>query len=232
MDVSDYAQDAAFVRGTVLRATLFDRLAAGFFLSHPEGMAITLGAGLCTRRSRILASLPSSHAVDWVNLDLPEAIRLRERHMDEATAGRNLACSILDPAWLDLVGLQSGRPVLFLMEGVCPYLLKAPLENLLQRLAERLQQSRSAGQLVLDYVHSDLVHLPMEVGGMRLPVVCGFDSAEEIARLHGSMRILSEEHPFSSFSTRHRLFEAAFQAVRRRWPYALLSLGLGKEGDG
>lgn len=232
LDVSGYAQDAAFVRGTALRAALFDRLAAEFFLSHPQGMAITLGAGLCTRRSRILASLPGSQAADWVNIDLPEAIHLRERYMDAPSAGRNLSCSILEPAWLEQVGLRPGRPVLLLMEGVCPYLAKAPLETLLQGLAERLQQSRSMGRLVLDYVHSDLVHLPMDVGGMRLPVVCGFDTAGEIARLHRSMRILSEEHPFSSFSNQHRLFEAAFQAVRRRWPYTVLSLGLGKEGDG
>jgi O-methyltransferase involved in polyketide biosynthesis len=232
VDVSGYARDPAFVRGIVRRAALFDRLATEFFQTYPNGMGVTLGAGLCTRRSRILAGLSPHQSIDWLNIDLPEAIRLREQYMGAATAERNLACSVLDLTWLESAGLQPGRPVLFLMEGVCPYLPKAPLEALLQRLAEHLEQHGGVGQMVLDYVHPDLAHLPMQVGGMQLPVVSGFDSAEEISQLHGAIQVLSEEHPFSSFSPQHRHFESAFRAVRRRWPYTVLRLGLGGKDHG
>ncbi len=219
-----YAQDTAFVRSVVLRSLRFDHLAAEFLAQHPGALCIALGAGLCTRRSRLGAR---GNAARWLNVDLPDAIALRERHMAAADNEAHLACSILDTAWLDAADLAQARPVLILLEGVCPYLPQAPLQALLAQLAQRFTGAgRPACAIVLDHVHPLLAQRPMQVGGMRLPVLSGFEDAQQLARLHPSIRVGFEEHPYAAFSQQHQLFEAAFQAATGQRPYAIVRLDL------
>ncbi|MDP0947498.1 class I SAM-dependent methyltransferase, partial [Klebsiella pneumoniae] len=80
-----------FVRSVVLRTQLFDRLTTQFLSAHPSGLCIALGAGLCTRRSRLAALAGTAR---WLNVDLPDAIALRDQYMDGDET--RLACSILD----------------------------------------------------------------------------------------------------------------------------------------
>lgn len=231
LDLSAYVRDPAFVKGVVLRAALIDRLAAEFFAAHLSGMGISLGAGLCTRRSRLRACLAHG-GVDWCNVDLPDAIRLREQHVIPSDGERNLACSALDPAWLDLASPATGRPVFVVMEGVCPYLPQGPLEAMLHRLAEWFSRRGAACVVLLDYVHPILASMPVQVGDMRLPVVSGFEDAARIADIHPSIRVISEDHPYSRFSEQHRLFEAEFLAKTGRWPYTVARFALGSPNAG
>lgn len=222
--------DAAFVRSVVVRAQLFDRFTAEFFAAHPSGLCIALGAGLCTRRSRLAAG--TAPGARWLNIDLPDAVRLREQYMASDADESNLACSVLDTAWLDAAGLPGERPVLVLLEGVCPYLPQAPLEAMLRQLAERFAHGGPPCVVVLDQVHPVLARLPMQVGGMQLPVVSGFKDAAQLAGLHPSMRVLSEDHLYPQFSEQHRLFDATFQATTGARPYAVFRLALGAPGPG
>lgn len=228
-DLSAYAKDAAFVRSVVLRAALFDRYAAEFLAAHPAGLCITLGAGLCTRRSRLGAAVTANSR--WLNIDLPEAISLRAQHVARHEGESDLACSVLDDAWFDAADLPGERPVLAMLEGVCPYLPQAPLEALLRRLAGRFEHTTTPCVVVLDHVHPVFARMPMEVGGMRLPVVSGFEDGARIAGLHPAMRVLSEDHIYAQFSEQHRLFEAAFRATTGAWPYAVVRLALGLKDD-
>jgi O-methyltransferase involved in polyketide biosynthesis len=230
-DLSAGTRDEAFVRGVVLRAALIDHMAAEFFAAHPLGIGITLGAGLCTRRKRLGPRVARSGGVDWLNVDLPDAIRLREQHVQADEGERNLACSILDPAWLDLADLPAGRPVLVMLEGVCPYLPRAALEAMLLQLASRFEACKSASVVVFDYVHPVLARQPVRVGGMHLPLVSGFEDSARIAAIHPSIRVVSEDHPYSQFSESHRLFEAAFRAATGRWPYTVARFALGPPHD-
>jgi O-methyltransferase involved in polyketide biosynthesis len=230
LDLAAYAGDAgdaAFVRGVVLRTALIDRFAAEFFTAHPHGIGVTLGAGLCTRRSR----LGARSGIEWLNVDLPDAVRLREAHVAPAEQERNLACSVLDPAWLDAVALHGDRPVLLMLEGVCPYLPQAPLEAMLHRMAEWFGRRSATCVLVMDYVHPILARMPVQVGGMHLPVVSGFEDSARLAAIHPSIRVLSEDHLYAQFSEQHRRFETAFQATTGQWPYTVARFALGSPHD-
>lgn len=222
-----HAEDMAFVRGVVLRSLRFDQLAADFLAAHPSGLCITLGAGLCTRRSRLE---PQPGAAHWLHVDLPQAMALRRQwlHRPDDGTGSDLACSILDPAWMDAADLPGHRPVLVLLEGVCPYLPQAPLQDMLRQLAERFAQAGAPPcSIVLDHVHPLLARQPMQVAGMQLPVLSGFENSGQLARLHPAIRVGFEEHPYARFSQRHQLFEAAFHATTGERPYAIVRLDLG-----
>ncbi|WP_244160511.1 MULTISPECIES: class I SAM-dependent methyltransferase [Delftia] len=218
-----HAADPAFVRSVVLRTQLFDRLTTQFLSAHPSGLCIALGAGLCTRRSRLAALAGTAR---WLNVDLPDAIALRDQYMDGDET--RLACSILDTSWLDAAALPGSQPVLVLLEGVCPYLPQAPLEAMLQQLAQRFAAPGSPPcTVVLDHVHPALARLPMQVGGMRLPVVSGFADGAQMERIHPAIRISLQEHLYARFSQQHQLFETAFHATTGQHPYAVVRLELG-----
>ncbi len=218
-----HAAAPAFVRSVVLRTQLFDRLTTQFLSAHPSGLCIALGAGLCTRRSRLAALAGTAR---WLNVDLPDAIALRDQYMDGDET--RLACSILDTSWLDAAALPGSQPVLVLLEGVCPYLPQAPLEAMLQQLAQRFAAPGSPPcTVVLDHVHPALARLPMQVGGMRLPVVSGFADGAQMERIHPAIRISLQEHLYARFSQQHQLFETAFHATTGQHPYAVVRLELG-----
>lgn len=225
-----YAQDLGFVRGVVLRSLLFDRLTAEFLQAHPSGLCITLGAGLCTRRTR-LADIGG--AARWLHIDLPQAMALREQHMPDAEPGTHLAESLLQPSWMDRAGLPGERPVLVLLEGVCPYLPLQPLQDLLRLLAERFNRPQAPPcKVVLDHVHPLLAGRNTQVGGMQLPVLSGFENAQQLAALHPAIRVDFEAHPYGSFSAGHQMFETGFHAATGARPYAVVRLALEETSHG
>lgn len=228
LDVPALARDAGFVRGAVLRTGWFDRIASMFFAAWPDSTAVTLGAGLCTRWGRLRPRLPRPLSIRWLNIDLPEVVAWRGRHAPPGEAEENLACSALDPAWLDHAALPPGRPAVVFLEGVCPYLPQAALEAMLSRLAARFDERGAPGWLVLDFIHPALTRQPLRVGGIDLPVVSGFHGVGRILGLHPSMRLIEQEHPFSRFSPGHRRFEEAFRAAFDCPPYAMACLGMGR----
>jgi O-methyltransferase involved in polyketide biosynthesis len=219
--------DAGFVRGVLLRARWFDEQARAFFLAHPGGTAITLGAGFCTRWHRLRPLLPEPGPLAWWNLDLPSVIAWRRRYMPQGRGEQLLPASLLDTAWLDRVGLATGRPVLLLLEGVCPYLPQGPLEALLATLAARLEADGIAARLLLDFVHPAWTRWTTREQNVELPVCSGFEDVGHLTALHPSIHVLALDHPFARISAGHRGLDETFRAVWGQRPYTQACLALG-----
>ena len=130
-DFAGIRYPAADVLFTILRVRQFDRRARAFLAAHPGGTVVSIGCGLDTRFDRVDDGL-----VTWYDLDLPEVIALRRELLAETPRCRSLACSALDPAWMDAVG-AAPSPYLFLAEGVRPYLQAADIRRLVRALQAR-----------------------------------------------------------------------------------------------
>ncbi len=115
----------------MLRHREFDRYARDFLARQPQGVVVHLGCGLAARFDRV-----DNGQVEWYDLDLPEVMALRRKLLGgEAPRYHLLACSALDPAWRQTVGVHRPRPFLFLAEGVFMYLKEAEVQALLRALA-------------------------------------------------------------------------------------------------
>ena len=116
----------------VLRTREFDRHARDFLARHPQAVVVHIGCGLDARFERV-----DNGQVEWYDLDLPQVIELRRKLIgDEGARHHLLGCSVLDSAWLDTVGVQRQRPILFLAEGVLMYFEGAQVKSLVRRLRE------------------------------------------------------------------------------------------------
>jgi O-methyltransferase involved in polyketide biosynthesis len=115
----------------------FDRYVRDFLSRHPEAAVVHIGCGLDTRFERVCSEQPDNGRVEWYDLDLPEVIALRRKHLgDEGGRYRLLACSVLEDAWLNAVSVHSQRPFLFLAETVFVYFTEAQVKSLVLKLRD------------------------------------------------------------------------------------------------
>jgi O-methyltransferase involved in polyketide biosynthesis len=97
------------------RAAAIDRTLQLWLECHPDGIVVSLGEGLETQRQRV-----DNGRVRWLTVDLPDAIRLRERFLTPNDRFRHFAGSALEPGWMDAVDATSS--VFVIAQGLLMYL--------------------------------------------------------------------------------------------------------------
>lgn len=175
----------------VMRAREFDRRARGFLAQHPQATVVHIGCGLDTRFERVRREAPAGQAVTWFDLDLPEVIALRRRLIPEGDRRRYLGASVFDSTWLDDVGANAERPILFLAEGVFPYFEESQVKALFLAFLARFPGS----ELVCDAMTPLMVR--MNNLQLRFDNVCarlhwGLPHARDVERWGEGIRVLDE----------------------------------------
>jgi O-methyltransferase involved in polyketide biosynthesis len=126
----------------LLRNRQFDHITKDFLTRYAEASVVYLGCGLDTRFMRV-----DNGQVEWYDLDLPEVIGLRrELISDESGRYHLLACSALDPTWMDVFTIRKERPFLFLAEGLFMFFEELQVISLVMALKNNFPGS----ELVFD----------------------------------------------------------------------------------
>lgn len=137
-DFSKFEQGWSSQLAVVIRAGHMDRIVQNFIKTHPYAVIVNLGAGLCTRFSR----LQPAH-VHWYDVDFPDVIDLRRQvfaacdGQDTREHNHRVAKSILDFTWMDEIDRKPKQPMMVLYEGVAMYLTEAENKALLQQIQTR-----------------------------------------------------------------------------------------------
>jgi O-methyltransferase involved in polyketide biosynthesis len=144
------------------RAVEIDRALRSWLDRHPEGIVVSLGEGLETQCRRV-----DNGRMRWLSVDLPDAIRLRERFFAPTQRFRHIAASALDPVWMDAVAASSD--VFIVAQGLLMYLAPARVRQLFISIANRFPGSA----LIFDTIprwFSDLTLVGWnQTAGYRLP---------------------------------------------------------------
>ncbi len=136
------------------RAAEIDRALRSWLKQHPDGCVVSLGEGLETQRQRV-----DNGRMHWLSVDLPDAIRLRERFIAPTHRFRHIAASALDPVWMDAVHPSSG--VFIVAQGLLMYLEPESVQRLFTSVADRFPSS----EIIFDTVpcwFSDLTRLGLD----------------------------------------------------------------------
>jgi O-methyltransferase involved in polyketide biosynthesis len=140
VEALDYPFERQFGAGELgqwqaLRALCFDREIERFLAEHPDGTVVALGEGLETQFWRV-----DNGRVQWVTVDLPETVRLREQLLPARTdRQRTIACSALDETWMDQV--DPSRGLLVTAQGLFMYFQPADVHGLLRVCADRFPRA-------------------------------------------------------------------------------------------
>lgn len=138
------------VTTVTLRIRHFDQVVTTFLEREPEGIIVSLGCGLSTRRSRV-----DNGTMRWVDLDLPAVIQLRQRYFEDTQRFRSIAKSVLELDWMDQLPDDSGKRFLFVAEGLFPYLPEDGIRDLVTGLHRRF----SGAGLVAEFASRKVVRL-------------------------------------------------------------------------
>jgi hypothetical protein len=132
------------------RAAEIDRALRSWLKHHPDGCVVPLGEGLETQGHRV-----DNGRLRWLSVDLPDAIRLRERFMAPTHRFCHIAASALDPVWMDAVDPQSD--IFIVAQGLLMYLEPETVCRLFTSIADRFP----ATEIVFDAVPRWFSHLTL-----------------------------------------------------------------------
>jgi len=142
------------MRGCVVRAQLYDFEIAGFAgRGHRRLRVVEVGCGLEDRSRRLAGQLPDGTTVEWVYVDLPAVVALRER-LGVGAGAVNVAVDIREKGWMrDLPGAD--LPTVVASEGLSYHLDRGEVAGYLDGIAEGCP----SGSLVITDFMSPLLKL-------------------------------------------------------------------------
>jgi len=121
---------SALAQAQALRVQRFDTEVRRFLAANPDGTVVALGEGLETQFWRV-----DNGGVDWVTVDLPEVIEVRERLLPPGGRRTLIARSAFDESWMDEVDGAAG--VLITAQGLFMYFDFADVERLVGAIRRR-----------------------------------------------------------------------------------------------
>ena len=204
----------------IMQTREMDRYARDFLSRHPDAVVVHIGCGLDSRFDRV-AELNSQ--VEWYDLDLPEVIELRRKLVgDEGGRYHLLGCSVLEPAWLEVVSVHRHRPFLFLAEGIFMYFEGEQVRSLVLTLRDHFP----GAELVFDAWRPYEIWLGNFVLGGLLR--WGFWRGQELEGWGDGIRLLDEWGYFDRPEPRLHSFRWMAPIFRLLKPMRIFHFQLGE----
>jgi O-methyltransferase involved in polyketide biosynthesis len=150
--------------GVAVRTELFDNVVQSFLTEHPNGLIITLGAGLCTRALRL-----DNQQAQWISIDLPPVQPYWDNLIGDSERNHFITRSAIDFTWIDLVlKAKQDRELLVVVEGLFMYLSEVDVK----RIVLNIQQNFPTAQLVVEVsgkfvVNNTWLHRPVAITGAK-----------------------------------------------------------------
>jgi len=207
-----------------VRTEIFDEIVRQFTSSHPNGTIINLGAGLDGRYDRLR---PAN--VSWYDLDLPDAIELRQQFFSDGPHVKMISSSAFDWKWMD--SIEGNPPVLVLAEGLFCYCKEDEIKELFERLYRRWPGTLIAFQSLCPA----LVGREKKVGAVnqtQARFTWGIDSGLEVSRWNPSFRLLREEFLVDRHKKRwHKLSRYFWLPWVRSWFRRVMKVSVVELGN-
>jgi O-methyltransferase involved in polyketide biosynthesis len=173
--------------GIAVRTELFDKVVQKFLTEHPDGLIVTLGAGLCTRALRL-----DNQQAQWISIDLPPVQPYWEDLIGDTDRNHFITCSATDFTWIDRVlETKQNREILFVVEGLFMYLSESEVKNIMLNI----QQSFPTGQLVVEVagkftVNNTALHRPIAITGAKFN--WGINDCREMETWGNGIKLLNQ----------------------------------------
>ncbi len=126
--------------GICLRCGFFDEATRAFVSQRkPQSrvLVVEVGAGLSTRRARVLPTQQQSPPIRWVSFDLPEVMALRGQLERPCCQSLHLSGSVLLPDWADHLPEADPKDTLLIAEGLLMYLTPQEVGQVIQHWRQR-----------------------------------------------------------------------------------------------
>ena len=124
----------------IARSIYFDKKISEFISVNPYATVVNVGCGLDTTFDRT-----DNGKINWIDLDLPDAIYLRKQYFQESGRRRTVAKSVFDTSWYDEI--MTRDKVMLLIAGVIYYFS----ESEIRRLFSEIHSFIPGAEVIFDY---------------------------------------------------------------------------------
>jgi methyltransferase (TIGR00027 family) len=177
------------IRMMAVRTAVFDEQVRNFLEKTPDGLVVNLGAGLDTRFHRL-----NNNRVEWIELDLPGVIRLRQKLREpESERHRLIAASILDEDWIAEIKRHAISRVLFVAEGLLLYFTEEEHRKIFTSLAANFPGQEMLFQTIAPSLYKALAqysHVSKMSG--KVEVRWGLEDGEQVSALNPKVQFVRE----------------------------------------
>ncbi len=192
--------------GHAIRARVIDDALKEWLVEHPSGPVVSLGEGLDSQFWRVDNGL-----VNWISVDLPESVGLREKMLPAEPRLKHVPCSALDPAWMEEV--PKDKPVFIVLAGLLMYFTKTEVGDLMRRIGDRFPGSRLIFDVIPQWLSRKTLkghYVTKSYRAPEMPWGLNYGDADKLLSFHPAYRI------------RHRMTYAD-PFPERMLPYSLLA---------
>lgn len=186
----------------IARSIYFDKKISEFISVNPDATVVNVGCGLDTTFDRI-----DNGRINWIDLDLPDAIELRKQYFQESGRRRNVAKSVFDTTWYD--GIKTRDKVLLLIAGVIYYFDDSEV----RRLFSEIHTFIPGAEIILDYTSRLGIKLANEQvikrGGMNESAYLkwGTDDIYEIEKWDNYIKVISNMSMYKEHKKNYSLIK-------------------------
>jgi len=124
----------------IARSIFFDKKISEFISANSNATVVNVGCGLDTTFDRI-----DNGKINWIDLDLPDAIELRKRFFQESERRRFISKSVFDTTWYD--DILNKDKVMLLIAGVLYYFDESEVKKLFNEIHTYLP----AAEIIFDH---------------------------------------------------------------------------------
>jgi O-methyltransferase involved in polyketide biosynthesis len=170
----------------IARSIFFDKKIKEFINGNPYATVVNVGCGLDTTFDRI-----DNGMINWIDLDLPDAIELRKQFFQESDRRRFIAKSVFDTNWYNEI--KNKDKVMLLIAGVLYYFEESEVRKLLNDIHQYLPGS----EIIFDHASKLGIKLSNEQvikrGGMDKSAYLkwGIDNIFEIEKWETYIKVIS-----------------------------------------
>lgn len=180
-DFSAADKDSTMSTGVIARTILLDRMVSEWLENHSEAVVVNIASGMDTRFYRI----GNQKILRWYNVDLPDAMRVRERYIQDEDRITNIAASAMDQKWADKIK-EKDENVLVIVEGLSMYLSEEDICQIFSVISNRFEHCTVFFEILSPkFVKKDIEKSISKSGAV---FTFGAASGEEIARLAPSFK--------------------------------------------
>ena len=126
----------------IWRNKALDGFVVDFIQRSPNATIVNLGAGLCTRFSRV-----DNGQITWLEFDLPDVKDVWLEFNQETDRHKYYTQSIFESEWIDTIKSYSTDPVIFTAEGLLMYFSKEEVAQLLKTLSQHFPGSEFVAEI-------------------------------------------------------------------------------------
>lgn len=170
----------------IARSIFFDKKIREFISVCPQATIVNIGCGLDTIFNRV-----DNGQIKWIDLDLPDSIKLRKQFISESDRNKFIAKSALDTSWFESV--SGDKNIMLLMAGVIYYFDESEVKTLFANFHKFIP----GVELIFDYSSKKGTAVAnkkvIDKGGMNKAAYLkwGIDNIFEIEKWSDNIKVLS-----------------------------------------